>query len=238
MVFRLLLVDGDDAHRDSLAERLYDDGFSVGSAGSLRIALDIAIREWPHLALVDVRFPDGTAEELARQLLRRGEVPFVVVSAIGDGWAKVRALETYADDYVERPYLYAELLARVHRVLRRTALYAGNDGGLVDLGGGDKLDPLRREIHRLDAVVSLTPTEARLLDFFVLNADRVLPTNLILQRVWSEVSAGENTLWEYVRRLRRKLGEGEGKPARITSVRGLGYRFWRAAVGSITAEES
>src|SRR5689334_16400959 len=128
MAYRLLLVDGDDVHRDSLGERLYDDGFSVASAGSVRTALDVAKREWPHLALVDVRFADGTAEQLARQLLRRGEVPFVVVSTLVEGWAKVRALETFADDYVERPYLYAELLARVHRVLRRTALRAAGNG--------------------------------------------------------------------------------------------------------------
>jgi DNA-binding response OmpR family regulator len=123
-------------------------------------------------------------------------------------------------------------------VLRRTALHASAAGDLVDLGGGDKLDPLRREIHRLDAVVSLTPTETRLLEFFVLNADRVLPTSLILQRVWSEASAGENTLWEYVRRLRRKLGDGEGKPSRITTVRGLGYRFWRVAAGAPTPQHN
>jgi DNA-binding response OmpR family regulator len=238
MGYRLLLVDGDDAHRDALGERLYDDGFSVTGVGSVRAALDAASREWPHLALVDVSFVDGTAETLARQLLRRGEVPFVVVSALVDSCAKVRALETFAEDYLGRPYLYAELLARVHRVLRRTVLRGSDAGDRVDLGAGDKLDPLRREIHRPDAVVSLTPTEARLLEFFVLNADRVLPTNLILQRVWSEVPAGDNTLWEYVRRLRRKLGDGPGKPARITSVRGLGYRYWRIAASAPPAAET
>jgi DNA-binding response OmpR family regulator len=234
MAYRLLLVDSDEVHRASLGERLQDDGFAVATAVSVRTALAAANRGWPHLAMVDVRFADGTAEDLARRLLRRGEVPFVVVSTAVDGPTKVRALESFADDYVERPYLYAELLARIHRVLRRASLRAGDVDGVIELGGGWSVVSSCRELRRRDRVVSLTPTETRLLEFFWLNAERVLPTPLILQRVWFEAPAGENTLWEYVRRLRRKLGDDGGTHLpRIRNVRGIGYRYCR---GEITSE--
>jgi DNA-binding response OmpR family regulator len=232
MTYRLLLVDSDDTHRDLLGERLQDDGFAVATAESVRTALAAATRGWPHLAMVELRFADGTAEDLARRLLRRGEIPFVVVSTTGDGETKVRAIERFADDYVERPYQYAELLARVHRVLRRSSLRVSDGEDEVELGGGWRLDPTRRELRWCDRVVSLTPTEARLLEFLSLNAERVLPTELILQRVWFELPAGENLLWEYVRRLRRKLRDDTRSWPRITSVRGVGYRYLRGNSGS------
>jgi two-component system OmpR family response regulator len=232
MTYRLLLVDSDDAHRNTLGERLQNDGFAIATAESVRSALAAANRGWPHLAMVELRFADGTAEDLARRLLRQGEVPFLVVSTASDGETKARAIEHFADDYVERPYEYAELLARVHRVLRRSLLRLGEGGDGVELGGGWRLDQARRELRWCDRVVSLTPTEARLLEFFSLNAERVLPTELILQRVWFELPAGENLLWEYVRRLRRKLGDNAGSWPRITSVRGVGYRYLRGITGS------
>ena len=179
--------------------------------------------------MVDARFPDGTAEELAARLSRRGELPFVVLSTVSDGPAKVRALERFADDYVARPYLYDELVARVRRVLRRTLPHGEITGDLVDLGRDEQVDLLTREIHRKGSVTRLSPTESRLLGFFVRNAERVLPTELVLQRVWLEAPVESNTLWEYVRRLRRKLGDDESSPTRIITVRGLGYQFHKAS---------
>jgi two-component system response regulator RegX3 len=227
MMYRLLLVDADDSHRNTLSDRLKDDGFAVSAAVGVRSALDAANRGWPHLALVDLRYADGNAEELATRLTRRGEVPFVVLSPLADGPTKIRALERFADDYVARPYLYDELVARVRRVLRRTLLQAEYDGELIDLGQDAQLDLLRREIHRPGSVTRLSPTESRLLEFFVRNAERVLPTDLVLQRVWLDGLADSHTLWEYVRRLRRKLGDRDPSPGRITSIRGLGYQFCR-----------
>jgi two-component system KDP operon response regulator KdpE len=222
-----LLVDADDARRHDLGARLHDDGFTVHAAVGRASALEVAERDWPHLAVVDLQFPDGTAEQLARQLERGGNVPFVVVSVNHDCAARVQALEQFADDYVTSPYVYAELLARVRRVLRRTLISTEVGDERIELGQGRWLDPRRRTILSEERTDYLTPTEARLLELFVRNPDRVLPSGLIIQRVWSDAPVGVNTLWEFIRRLRIKLGDTAPRPRYIRSVRGIGYQFRR-----------
>jgi two-component system KDP operon response regulator KdpE len=223
----LLLVDSDDARRDDLSGRLRDDGFTVHAAVGLESAMALAEHCLPHVALVDLRFADGTAEVLARQLGRAGNVPFVVVSANNNGEARIRALEQFADDFVTLPYVYAELLARVRRVLRRALICAPIGDERIDLGQGRSLDLRHRTIVRDGRTDHLTPTEARLLELFVRNPDRVLTSDLIIQRVWSDAPVGVNTLWEFIRRLRIKLGDTAPRRHDIRSARGIGYQFSR-----------
>lgn len=226
-MIHLLLVDGDDSHRNELAARLRQDGFAVACAAGANEALELARRSWPHLVLTELTLADGPAARLAGELNRYGDVSFVVVSTNGDAAVRVEALTRFADDFVTRPYCYDELVARVRRVLRR-ALVADRLGAeQIALGGDRRVDLHRREIRDGDRVTHLTPTEARLLGLFLLNAGQVLPTDLILQRVWPDAPAGANTLWEYVRRLRIKLGDDVRTPRYITSTRGVGYRFAR-----------
>jgi two-component system KDP operon response regulator KdpE len=225
-----LLVDSDDSRRDDLGGRLHDDGFTVHAAVGLESAVEVAEHCWPHLALVDLRFSDGTAELLANQLARAGDVPFVVVSATNDDVARIRALEQFADDYVTFPYVYAELLARVRRVLRRALISTQAGEEQIDLGRGRSLDLRRRTIRRDGRTDHLTPTEARLLELFVRNPDRVLPSELIIQRIWSDAPVGTNTLWEFIRRLRIKLGDTAPGSHDIRSARGIGYQFCRREV--------
>ncbi|HVC31973.1 MAG TPA: response regulator transcription factor [Chloroflexota bacterium] len=224
---RLLLVDADDAHRHDLGARLRNDGFEVACAAGRAEAVDLASRSWPHLVLTDLSFADGPAERLVQELSRHGDLPFVVVSTNGDAAARVQALDRFADDFVTRPYYYDELAARVRRVLRRALIGArlGEEG--VTLGRGRWVDLHRREIRSAEETIRLTPTEARLLGLFLLNTGQVLPMNLILQRVWGDAPAGVNTLWEYVRRLRIKLGDDAQAPRYIVSARGIGYEFKR-----------
>ncbi|MGH2460988.1 MAG: winged helix-turn-helix domain-containing protein [Chloroflexota bacterium] len=229
-MIHLLLVDGDDTHRHELAARLRRDGFAVAGAAGASDALELARRCWPHLVLADLAFADGSAARLAADLNRHGDVSFVVVSTNADSAVRVDALTCFADDFVLRPYCYDELVARVRRVLQRT-LVAGRLGTEpIALGEDRRVDLRLREIRDGDRVIRLTPTEARLLGLFLVNAGQVLPTDLILQRVWPDAGASANTLWEYVRRLRAKLGDDGRMPRYITSTRGIGYRFARLAI--------
>lgn len=227
METHLLLVDPDDSQREGLLARLREDGFFVRGVGDIAAAIEAVDRQWPHLALIELQFPDGTGEHLAGELLRRGNVPIVVVSGHGTAASRVRALETFAEDFVSRPFLYPELVARVRRILRRTILRAPSGEDRLSLGPGQWVDLRRREVYRNDQTTHLTPTEGRLLELFVLNPDRILPNDLILQRVWCDTPVGVNTLWEFVRRLRTKLGDDARDPQLILSARGIGYRFRR-----------
>lgn len=229
MDLRLLLVDPDDAHRQDLLPCLRDDGFVVQGVSGLAGAVEAACRTWPHVVLTDLRYPDGTAEQLVHALSRRGELAFIVVSTDTDVVTRVRALDRFAEDFVARPYDYSELTARIRRVVRRSLVSTRLDTEQIVLGSGCWLDLQRREIHHDGLIARLTPTEGRLLSLFLLNPDRILPIDLILQRVWFDTPVGRNTLWEFIRRLRTKLGDDAVDPHYIVSARGIGYQFRREA---------
>lgn len=227
MEIHLLLVDADESHRAGLSAQLRRDGFAVSSASGTVEALGLAHQRWPHLVLTDLELPDGPAERLASRLNRQGDLPFLVVTPNDDADGRVRALTRFAEDYVTRPYRYDELLARIRRVLRRSLISSPIAGERVRLGDDRWIDLSRREIRRDGQVQHLTPTEARLLGLLLRNAGQVLPSPLILQRVWADTPVGVNTLWEYIRRLRIKLGDDAESPRYIVSARGVGYRFQR-----------
>ena len=223
METRLLILDGDGGRRGELVRRLRDDGFVVVGVASLAAALDAVHRAWPHLVIADLRLADGSAEQLASALNRVGDVSFIVVSAVSDVATRVRALNRFADDYVTHPYCYDELLARIRRVLRRSLIGDRTTAERIPLGEGRWADLSRRLIGNGEQVHHLTPTEARLLGLFLLNPGQILPLSLILQRVWFDTPASANTLWEYVRRLRVKLGDDAQAPHYIVCQRGIGY---------------
>jgi len=225
METHILLADPDESHRELLQLRLREDGFVVRASGDIAAALDAVERQWPHLCLIELSYADGSGEQLAGELTRRGNLPIIVVSTQSDATTRVRALETYADDFVVRPYVYAELLARIRRVLRRTLLCAPSGNDRLPLEPGRWVDLRRRQVYWKEQITHLTPTEGRLLQLFMLNPDQVLPNDLILQRVWCDSPVGINTLWEFVRRLRTKLGDDAQDPRLILSERGVGYLF-------------
>jgi DNA-binding response OmpR family regulator len=227
MGLHLLVVDADDVHRAQLRSRLADEGYSVATASGVTSAVDACLRRWPHLGIVDASFTDGSAEKLAMALAQHGDLPLIVVTSVGDSAAKAQAIDRFADDYITRPYGFAELHARVRRVLNRALLASSAPEELVDLGDGRMFDPRRRWVRIADDLRRLTPTEARLLEFFVRNPNRVLPVELILQRVWLDAPVGPNVLWEYVRRLRQRLGDDSRKPRYLVSARGIGYQYYR-----------
>lgn len=227
MEIHLLLVDADDTHRSGLSAQLRKEGFAVSGASGTIEALDLASQCWPHLVVTDLDLPDGPAERLASRLSRQGDLPFLVVTSNDDALLRVRALTRFADDYVTRPYRYDELVARIRRILRRSLIGSRIGDERIRLEEDCWIDLSRREIRQRGQVQRLTPTEARLLGLLLLNAGQVLPSSLILQRVWCDTPVGVNTLWEYIRRLRIKLGDDADSPRYIVSTRGVGYAFRR-----------
>jgi DNA-binding response OmpR family regulator len=157
-----------------------------------------------------------------------GDVPIVMLTALDDEDTIVKGLEQFADDYITKPFSYRQLLARVRRVLERAWPGGEPDAPTVALGDGLEVDFTRRQVLRDgSAVERLTPTEARLLQLLARNAGRVLPNALILDRVWPEGGGSAQALWEYVRRLRQKLGDDPEHARYLESERGIGYRLKR-----------
>jgi DNA-binding response OmpR family regulator len=223
---RVLIVDDDPDLLFTLEAQLEADGYRVQAAPNGRAALALAERRLPHLAVLDLVMPGMGGFELARRLRRLGDVPVILLTALDDEETKVKGLEEYAQDYVTKPFSYRELHARIKRVLERTRAAAEPESAVLDLDGELRVDFARRQVLRTgQEPVRLTPTEVRLLQLLARNRGQVLPSTLLLDRAWPDGGGSVPALWEYVRRLRQKLGDDPEAPHYLESERGIGYRL-------------
>lgn len=219
----VLLVDDDPTILSVLARRLTREGFDVRTAPSGAAALASLERGWPAILVVDLMMPRMDGFELCRRVKRIADLPIIVLSAVDASESKVRALEAYAEDYITKPFDPDELVARVQRVLRRTA------GGRPDISLADgevEIDLSRKRLVTPAGTHPLTPVETRLLQLLIASLDRIVPTETILNRVWSEAEGADPSyVWVTVRRLRRKLEIDPDHPRYLLTERGVGYRL-------------
>lgn len=218
---RILVVDDEPNITDLLTLALRYEEFEVAAAHTAAAALDAADSFRPHLIVLDVMLPDMDGFSVARELGARGSrAPIVFLTARDAVEDKVRGLTAGGDDYVTKPFSLEELIARVRAVLRRSGHDGRSDGRLSfsDL----ELNEETYEVRRGDTPLDLTPTEFRLLHYFMLNPRRVLSKAQILDRIWNYDFGGDaNVVETYVSYLRKKL-DGTGPPL-IHTVRGVGY---------------
>jgi DNA-binding response OmpR family regulator len=226
----VLITDDDPDLRFTLAAQLEADGYRVQAAASGEAALSLAEKALPHLAVLDLLMPAMDGFEVARRLKRLGEVPIIMLTALDDEEHIVKGLELYADDYVTKPFSYRVLQARIRRVLDRAWPDGEPGAALLALDGGVQVDLARRQVLRPGMEpIRLTPTESRLLLLLARNAGRILPSALLLDRAWPDGGGSTQALWEYVRRLRNKLGDDPDSPRYLESERGIGYRLRKPA---------
>jgi len=219
---RVLVVDDEQQILRALRVILRDAGFEAIPASTAEEALDLAALRHPDAAIIDLVLPDFDGIELSRRLREWSDIPLIVLSAVGDEDAKVRALAAGADDYVTKPFGPRELVARLEANLRRIApepeeAVIGVDGLEVDLA--------RRTVRVDGEEVHLTPTEFDLLRLLVRNRGRLMTHRDLLLSVWGP-GYGEDTqvLRAHIANLRRKI-EPSGGRRYIRTDPGVGYRF-------------
>jgi two-component system OmpR family response regulator len=217
---RILVVDDEPSIVDAVATALRYEGFEVREEGTGRGALSAVADFEPDLVVLDWMLPDLDGVEVGRRLRDRGFKTAILFLTAKDAVEnKVEALRAGGDDYVTKPFSLAEVAARVHAILRRTA---GELPGDVLQFGDVTLDETRHEVHRAGAPVDLTATEFSLLRYFMLNPRRVLSKTQILQNVWRyDFGGNSNVVETYVSYLRKKLDQ-LGPPL-IRTVRQAGY---------------
>jgi two-component system response regulator MprA len=222
----ILVVDDDQAVRDSLARSLHYSGYEVTTASDGVEALARLSAFRPDAVIMDVMMPRLDGLETTRSLRAGGnDVPILVLTArdaVGD---RVDGLDAGADDYMAKPFSFEELVARLRALTRRSARPSGSEEpGSELLSFADlSLDLQTREVQRAGRRISLTRTEFALLQTFLENPRRVLERGWLLNEVWGfDFPTTANSLEVYIGYLRRKT-EGEGENRLIHTVRGIGY---------------
>jgi two-component system response regulator RegX3 len=229
---RVLVVEDEPSFVDALTSGLRREGFVVEVAVDGVEALRRFEQHQPDLVLLDLMLPKLSGLDVCRELRSRSPVPIIMLTARDAELDTVVGLEMGADDYVTKPYRLRELVARIRAALRRAAARAeagggGGQGGAPVLEVGDvSLDPERHEVRVRGAEVALARKEFELLELLLRNAGRVLTRDALMYHVWGSDYVGETrTIDTHVKRLRAKIEDDPGRPARITTIRGVGYRY-------------
>jgi two-component system, OmpR family, response regulator MtrA len=222
---RVLLVEDDASLREVVSLVLGATGMEVEAVGAGDEALDAFERGDHDLVVLDVMLPGLDGFEVCRRIRARSRVPIVMLTARTDAGEVVRGLELGADDYVTKPFEAAVLLARVRAVLRRTAPERAD----VVEEGDVRVDEAQFRAWRGEELLELSATELRLLAELVRNAGQAMTRQSLLERVWHYDYLGDSRLVDMaVKRLREKVEDDPRNPTRVTTVRGVGYRFERA----------
>ena len=223
----VLVVDDEPMLRNLLSRLLRMEGYEVIEAEDGEAALEKVAVHDPDLVLLDVMMPVRDGLDVLGDLRRTSDVPVILVSALGDEADRVLGLKMGADDYVVKPFSAAELSARIESVLRRAVLRGTPEAPSRLSFNGLVIDLGTRDVAVGGETVEMTAKEFDLLAFLAGAPRQVFSRDQLLHQVWGSSSDWQSdaTVTEHVRRLRRKIEDDPDQPRRITTVRGVGYRF-------------
>ena len=224
MSHRILVVEDDRATGDFIAKGLGEAGFVVDRADNGRDGLFHATDGSYDCIVLDRMLPglDGLSV-LAAVRAAGVTTPVIILSALGAAEDRIAGLTGGSDDYLAKPFAFAELLARIRILIRRGT---AEPGPVTVLECADlRMDLLARRVRRGDRTIDLQPREFRLLEFLLRHADQVVTRTMLLEGVWDyHFDPGTNVVDVHLSRLRKKVDQGEERPL-LHTVRGAGYRL-------------
>lgn len=221
---KILLIDDDPTLIHLLSEFLRDESFEIYSAHNGSDGLRLAYDQQPDLILLDVMLPRMDGWEVCARLREMSDVPIIMLTAKTTEADKLRGFRLGVDDYVTKPFSFAELVARIQAVLSRSTSSSSNTGYLIH--GGVTLDTEKYQAYFEDKALDLTPTEYRLLEALVRRKGKVASEAELVQEVWGKYRSEDTALVRrYILMLRKKLENDSSDPKHILTVRGFGYRL-------------
>lgn len=224
----LLVVEDDAAIREMLGHFLRSENYNVLQAENGLAALGLLSSSKIDLILLDWMLPDLSGPQLIKRMHRDQDIksiPIIMLTALAEEENKIKGLETGADDYMTKPVSLQELKARIRALLRRTQ---GMDESGFIKSGVLAMDPANHELWVDGKQVSISPTEFRLLHYFMSRPGRLQTRAQLLDHVWGQsVYISERTVDVHVLRLRKFL-KSHGADQMIKTVRGAGYKFMEA----------
>ena len=225
---KVLIVEDDHAMAVALRDGFSYEGFQVEVAGDGEEGLRLAHDADPDLMILDIMLPKMTGLEICKSLREEGSnLPIIMLTARGQEIDKVLGLKLGADDYVTKPFGFAELLARVEAVLRRSHpdALAGGPADTVEFGDVT-VDFARHEAQKGGRPVELSPRELRLLRFLVDHRGEVVSREQLLEAVWDyDTIPFTRTVDTHIAKLRKKVEDDPADPAHIVTVHRVGYKF-------------
>ena len=225
---RALIVEDDINIAELLKIYLQKDGFETENAYDGRKAVELAETFRPDIILLDIMLPVMDGWQVCREVRKTSQVPIIMLTAKGESMDKVSGLEMGADDYVTKPFVPVEVLARVRSHLRRYARLGAKpaeNAGTITIGG-IVLDDRAKTVAVDGDEVSLTPIEYDVLKLLMENPGKVYSTRTIYETVWQENPYGsENAVAVHIRHLREKIEINPSEPRYIKVVWGRGYKM-------------
>lgn len=221
----ILVVEDEEAIREMLIMALGQNELNVTAVASAELALQTLADKTMDLLVLDWMLPGISGVELARRLKNDPhykQLPIILLTARGEEADKIRGLEIGADDYMTKPFSPKELVARIKAVMRRSGKL--NESGQISVDN-IVLDPEQHRLSIEGKILEISPTEFKLMQFFMSNPDKVYSRTHLLDQVWGRsVYIEERTVDVHIRRLRKILAD-YGREDLIQTVRGFGYRF-------------
>ncbi len=224
---RVLIVEDEPSLVESISYALELEGYEVISAVTGREGVEQARIGNPSVILLDVMLPESSGLDVCRQIRSTSDVPIIMLTARDSEADKVAGLELGADDYVTKPFSMRELMARVRAQIRRssrTGTFAENNEVLR--GASIEIDVDAHEVRVDGRGVDLRPKEFDLLESLMRRKNRLATRDALIDDVWGPSYFGDTkTLDVHIKRIRQKVEDDPAHPARIVTVRGLGYKF-------------
>jgi DNA-binding response OmpR family regulator len=217
---RILVVEDEKKLAHVLKQGLGEHGYAVDVAFDGEAAFEMAMAVDYDCVILDLLLPRRDGAEICREMRRRGRrMPILVLTAQSATNQKIRLLDLGADDYLIKPFAFAELLARLRALLRRGSVEPSTVLRVADL----ELDPASRRVWRAGREIVLTAREFAVLEYLMRHAGHVVTRNMIADHVWSlDYEGASNIVEVYVNYLRRKIDQ-DFQPKLIKTIRGAGY---------------
>jgi len=220
---RILIIEDDREAADAMSRGLTESGFETETAEDGELGLEAARKGGFDVLVVDRMMPKMDGVQVVATLRREGDqTPVLFLSALGEVGDRVDGLKAGADDYLVKPYAFAELIARVEALSRRRE--TGSVSTTIKVGDLE-MDLLGRTVHRAGQEIDLQPREFQLLEFLMRHANQSVTRTMLLEKVWEyHFDPQTNVIDVHISRLRSKIDKGFPR-AMLQTVRGAGYRL-------------